>query len=307
VTSPASEAQRELVLLERDAELATFATAVEAALGGDGTLVLVEGTAGIGKTRLLAEGRARAGEMRVLTARGGELEGEFAFGVVRQLFEPLLATAVPKARAELLAGAATLAEPIFEASSLVARTDVEGDASFAVLHGLYWLAANVAYDRPTLLAIDDLHWADGPSLRWLCYLARRLEGLPLLVACAMRPPEQGRDPALLTELLTDLRAPRSAPARWPSSRSLRSCGGASTTSPTPTSARRSRRRHEATRASSAAPLRCGSRAFRTRRRPSSRRPQFSATGPPCVTLRPSPGSTPRRPRARPSSFSTLIC
>ena len=45
-----------------------------------------------------------------------------------------------------------------------------------------------------MLAIDDLHWADTPSLRWLCYLARRLEGLPLLVAVTTRPPEQGRDP-----------------------------------------------------------------------------------------------------------------
>ncbi|HEV8099250.1 MAG TPA: hypothetical protein VGP56_08875, partial [Gaiellaceae bacterium] len=46
-------------------------------------------------------------------------------------------------------------------------------------------------------------WTDTPSLRWLCYLARRLEGLPLQVTVAMRPPEQGRDPELLTELLTD--------------------------------------------------------------------------------------------------------
>src|SRR5262249_50976469 len=55
----------------------------------------------------------------------------------------------------------------------------------------------------TMLAIDDLHWADEPSLRWLCYLARRLEGLPLLVAVGTRPPEQARDPGLLTELLSD--------------------------------------------------------------------------------------------------------
>ena len=45
-----------------------------------------------------------------------------------------------------------------------------------MLHGLYWLAANVAFHRPTLVAIDDLHWADTPSLRWLLYLTRRLEG-----------------------------------------------------------------------------------------------------------------------------------
>ena len=61
-----------------------------------------------------------------------------------------------------------------------------GDASFAALHGLYWLTVNLAGGRPLLLAIDDLHWADRPSLRFLAYLARRLEGLPVLVAASLR-------------------------------------------------------------------------------------------------------------------------
>ena len=62
------------------------------AVGGGGRPALVEGPAGIGKSRLLAELRSAAQEddMRVLTARGSELEREFPFGVVRQLFEPSL-------------------------------------------------------------------------------------------------------------------------------------------------------------------------------------------------------------------------
>jgi hypothetical protein len=112
-----------------------------------------EGTAGIGKTRLLAEARRRAAGAAGSPRARREFEGNFAFGVVRQLFEPLLATASPEVRAELLAGAATLAEPLFDASSLAAPTDTEGDTSFATLHGLYWLAANVAFERPTMLAI----------------------------------------------------------------------------------------------------------------------------------------------------------
>jgi DNA-binding CsgD family transcriptional regulator len=190
-------------LLERDEELAEFTERVAATRTGEGSFVVIEGTAGIGKTRLLAEARAQAaGDLRVLGARAGELEGDFSFGVVRQLFEPLLATAPPKRRAELVAGAAALAAPLFEASS-DALEQGEEDTSFAMLHGLYWLAANVASEQPTMLAIDDIHWSDTPSLRWLCYLARRLEGLPLLVVAAMRPPEQGREPGLLTELLED--------------------------------------------------------------------------------------------------------
>src|SRR5215469_9046817 len=92
-------------LLERDDEVATLAECVALTSNGHGGLVVIEGTAGIGKTRLLAEARAQAAEhMRVLSARGGELEGDFSFGVVRQLFEPLLASATPKRRAELMSG-----------------------------------------------------------------------------------------------------------------------------------------------------------------------------------------------------------
>ncbi|HYY79697.1 MAG TPA: AAA family ATPase [Actinomycetes bacterium] len=189
-------------MLEREAEIATIQGLVAAVGGGVGRLLVVEGVAGMGKTRLLGVARAagRAAGLEVLAARAGELEREFAFGVVRQLFEPLLARASAEERAELTAGAAGLALPLFQQPT--AGGDA-ADSSFAMLHGLYWLAANLALRRPALLAIDDLHWADVTSLRWVAYLARRLEGLPLLVAVAARPPEQSPQAALLTEVLAD--------------------------------------------------------------------------------------------------------
>src|SRR3954465_4621785 len=179
-----------LRLLEREAELAALRAMLGAARGGDGRLVVVEGSAGIGKTRLLAEVRAlaQAGEFEVLSARGGELEGEFAFGIVRQLFEASLSAATPELRAELLSGAAKLSGSLF--ASAAASSGEGAESSFAMLHGLYWLAANFASRSPTLLVVDDRHWADEPSLRWLHSLARRLEGLPLLLLTATRPPEQ---------------------------------------------------------------------------------------------------------------------
>jgi DNA-binding CsgD family transcriptional regulator len=192
-------------LLERHAEVAALAAMVDAARTGDGRLVAIEGPAGIGKTRLLAEARALAAEagLGVQAARAGELEREFAFGVVRQLFEPLIATSSPEARAGLLSGAAALAAPLFEHRSATAGADAGGDASFPILHGLYWLAANMALQRPLLLAVDDLHWADPPSVRWLTYLARRLEGLPLLLVVATRPAEDSRQVSIREELLAD--------------------------------------------------------------------------------------------------------
>jgi DNA-binding CsgD family transcriptional regulator len=198
--------ERSSSLLEREAQVAALRALADAAGKGSGRFVVIEGGAGIGKTRLCGEGRAIAGAegMRVLAARGGELEGEFAYGIVRQLFEPLLASASPDLRAELLSGPAALVETLFEPSQPAVSLVAPGTGSFAIVHGLYWLAANAALQQPTLLAIDDLHWADTPSLRWLLYLTRRLEGVPLLVAAATRPPEgEGHDRTLVAELIAD--------------------------------------------------------------------------------------------------------
>jgi class 3 adenylate cyclase/DNA-binding CsgD family transcriptional regulator/tetratricopeptide (TPR) repeat protein len=190
-------------LLEREAELAVLRAVVESGPTGRGQLVVVEGAAGIGKTRLLAAAReaAESGGMRLLSARGGEFEVEFSYGVVRQLFEPALTTASSEERAELLAGAAELAAPLFDLS----RPDavMGDDVSFATLHGLYWLTANLAAQSPLALVIDDLHWCDAPSLRFLAYLVKRMEGLPVLVAAGIRSSEPGVDEVVMSEIAGD--------------------------------------------------------------------------------------------------------
>jgi class 3 adenylate cyclase/DNA-binding CsgD family transcriptional regulator/tetratricopeptide (TPR) repeat protein len=191
-------------LLEREGELAALHAYIDSAASGAGRLIAIEGRAGIGKTRLLAEARTiatRAG-LTVLNARGGEMEQEFAYGIVRQLFEPMLASATSDEHGELLGGAAALAGALFEDVTMGVDDD-ETDVSFAMLHGLYWLAANVALRKPLMIAIDDLHWADGSSLRWLAHLERRLDGLPLLVVVATRPPDQSPAEAHVTEILAE--------------------------------------------------------------------------------------------------------
>src|SRR5262249_44123240 len=75
--------------------------------------------------------------------------------------------------------------------------------SLAVLHGLYWLTANVAARRRLLLVLDDLHWCDRATLRWLAYVLPRMDGLDLLVVVGLRPTEPGADPALLGQILSD--------------------------------------------------------------------------------------------------------
>jgi predicted ATPase len=196
--------------LERERELQELRSLIVAACRGMGRFVVVEGACGVGKTRLLAATRVhaqRAG-MRVLSARGSELEREFAYGVVRQLFEPVLARADKAERDDLLTGAAGQSAVFFDQVDTAA---VGGDLSFALLHGLFWLTVNLA-QTPLLLVVDDLHWSDAPSLRFLAYLMLRLEGLPLLVVVGFRP-EPAVDQVLMAQVTTDslIRVVRPAP------------------------------------------------------------------------------------------------
>jgi DNA-binding CsgD family transcriptional regulator len=192
-------------LLEREEELQRIAAAIASARAGTGVLVALEGSAGIGKTRLLRAAMELAAEsdMAVISARGGQMEAEFAFGVARQLFEPVLAVAEASGREALLEGAAAPAAWLVGGG----RADRPGEAvgggdrGFAMLHGLYWLTAKLAARVPLLMVIDDAHWADVPSLRFLVYLARRLHGLPMLLLVAVRPEDPGGHGLLLTELV----------------------------------------------------------------------------------------------------------
>lgn len=139
-------------LLERSGELGVLRENAQLALGGSPRFVVIEGPAGIGRTSLLEEFVAE-GAMRTLRARCDELEQDVAYGVVRQLFDPLPDAVVPQR-----------------------------------LHALTVAAA------PVMLAIDDVHLADEPSLRWLRYLARHLVDAPVLVVLT------GRHHATLTAL-----------------------------------------------------------------------------------------------------------
>ncbi|HWT26220.1 MAG TPA: AAA family ATPase, partial [Solirubrobacteraceae bacterium] len=176
-------------LLEREKEIAAIARLIAAAETGGGGALRLEGPPGIGKSRLLAAARGAAEHagLEVLSARASELESDFGYGIVRQLFEARLARAGAAERAALLRGAAALAEPVFIPAQ--AGDDGAEVSTPAVLHGLYWLCVGLAERRPLLLCIDDLHWADRPSLRWLAYLLQRLEGLRVAVLAGVRPAE----------------------------------------------------------------------------------------------------------------------
>ena len=171
------------LLLERDAELARVSALLEEASVGRGAVVVVGGPAGIGKTELLAAASQRAGGkgFRVLAARGRELEAEMAFAVVRQLVEAAVLSADARQRRRLLAGPARAG-----AGALGLAAGAAPDSEFAAVHGLYWLCVNLAGGGPLLVTVDDVQWADGPSLAWLGYIGHRAAELPLLVVVSVR-------------------------------------------------------------------------------------------------------------------------
>lgn len=189
-------------LLERASELALLEQAITAAVEGNPGVVLIEGAAGIGKTALLAAARHRGqgAGLRVLAAQGGELERELGSGIVRQLFEPLLFRANAAERAELLARPATALTGLFGLDG--AQPDPGAD-EYGTQNGLYWLCARIAERAPLMIAIDDLHWSDATSLRWLAYLMRRLQDLPILLVIARRTDELGTSEDLLARIAAE--------------------------------------------------------------------------------------------------------
>jgi DNA-binding CsgD family transcriptional regulator len=150
-------------LIERDGELGRLAAAARSAAEGEGSMLVIRGPIGIGKSALLqaVAGLPSVRGTLVLRARASALEQDYAFGLARQLVGP---------------GQATLAalEALVESSST---------------------------DSPLTMLVDDLHWADDPSLRWLSCLAPRLSGLPVLVVVTVRDGDPRSARQSVTEII----------------------------------------------------------------------------------------------------------
>ena len=155
------------VLLEREDLLAHIDDALEGAREDRGRLVVVEGPAGIGKSGAdppIAHAGRGAG-LRVLARARRRVEREFAFGVVGSCSSRRWRRRKRAERDALLAGAArrpSSASARWRAAPTQPRSRPRSTTSFAVLHGLYWLTANLAEHSPLLIALDDAHWADAP-------------------------------------------------------------------------------------------------------------------------------------------------
>ena len=130
--------------------------------------------------------------MRVLQARGDELEQDFPFGVAVQLFDAELRDAANGPAAHLFDGPAHLTSELLTTVATDAQS-LPRERGYALIHGLFSLARNLALTpdgddelRPIAMIVDDVHWADWPSLRFLVYLAERLSELPIALIVAAR-------------------------------------------------------------------------------------------------------------------------
>src|SRR3954447_23549263 len=151
-----------MTLVGRDSELEVISVALAAALdGGFGALVLT-GEAGIGKTTLLAAATARgqAEGMVVLRARAVTQEREVPFALAAAVLDD-------HARAASEATADAFGEELMTVlpsvgGQVTAPPDSAGER-FRYHRALRALLEDVAGDRPLLLALDDLQWADEAS------------------------------------------------------------------------------------------------------------------------------------------------
>lgn len=187
-------------LLERERELGELDAAFALATVASGRLLAFEGHAGIGKSSLVAAAHARAGAagLRVLRARCGPLEQEFPWGTAVDLIETALPSSAGE-RARALGGAETAVFRLFDRRAAPERSS-GAQTVFSIVHGLFWLIAELAERQPLALLVDDAQWCDTNSLRFLLYLLERLDQLPVAVVLAYRPAAHGHLPELLERI-----------------------------------------------------------------------------------------------------------
>jgi DNA-binding CsgD family transcriptional regulator len=190
-------------LLERESEVDALDRALAAAVEGRGSVVAIEGPPGIGKSSLVRAclDMAAKRDMYTISVRATELERSYPYGIVRQTADSVALDKSDEERAALFTGAAKLALPILEPG-----TAEEGDSPelmYQRLHGLYWVIANLARDRPLLISIDDAQWADEASMAAEHFLSLRIADLPMVLLLGVRTTEVGPFAVPLAEILAD--------------------------------------------------------------------------------------------------------
>jgi predicted ATPase len=193
----------------RSAELAQLDAALEAAAQGNPTTVLIGGDAGVGKTRLLATWNARALERGARVIAGGCLDlGETgpAYVAVVQAFRDLLGSLDPAALDELVGSErSTLGRVIPELAEdgNTGRDDagLTPTAQTRLFHALGRVLERAASDRPLVLELEDIHWADPSTRAFMLYFVANARAARILVIATFRAEETSREHPITPVLL----------------------------------------------------------------------------------------------------------
>ncbi len=202
----------------REQQLASIGYLLDQLVAGRGRTVLVTGEAGIGKSRLVAEARAMSATrgVRVFQGSAFEVDQALPYGPVVDLFRTFLAAKPPEQALDVLGpAAAALARLLPVVAAWLGSSDRDRTAAAAepahekqrLLQGLL-----LAFDRlldfypgPTIVAVEDVHWADEASLELLLHLARSAAARPLLLLLTIRTEDAGPS---VTEFRTTLERQR---------------------------------------------------------------------------------------------------
>lgn len=176
----------------RDGELAALLAHFSGVESGQGSLILIEAPAGMGKTRLITEFFARAKDLSspLLLLGRERAEGSFVpfASIAEALREALDAPGIAGTGQHLLAEAARLLPQLRDQFSLPPTADVTDEASrLRFFEGVAALLDSVAYEQPVCLALDDFQNCPDTTFDLACYLIDRLRNAPILFLLAIRP------------------------------------------------------------------------------------------------------------------------
>ncbi|MFL5895687.1 MAG: helix-turn-helix transcriptional regulator [Thermoleophilaceae bacterium] len=195
-------------LVGRDRELALLDLLLDGLARGENGAVCFVGEPGIGKTALIAETLRRADELgyAIASGRAAEFESDVPFGVLVEALDAhvghlaasgVLAEAETNALAPLFPSVAALAAADALASAAAERA-LDSDEGHRLRQALRIALERLARERPLVVALDDLHWADAASIGLVCNLLHRTVEGQLLLVVAARPAQS--EPRLLRAL-----------------------------------------------------------------------------------------------------------
>ena len=196
------------VFVGRQREMGELKACLEDALSGRGRLVTLVGEPGIGKTRTALELATYAGlrQAQVLWGRCYEGEGAPPYWPWVQAIRSYVRDVEPEQlRSDMGAGAADIGQVVSDVRDrlpgLEAPPQLEPEqARFRLFDSITAFLKSAGRRQPLVLVLDDLHWADHPSLLLLEFVARELSNARLLIIGTYRDMELTRQHPLSRSL-----------------------------------------------------------------------------------------------------------